>query len=254
MFNGGGVLFVWIATYFVGRAVAWSATWLVVGGLLLFVTFLALISSFREGETVATDEHNEIVTTEWNAGFILIGISLLLFLFAKISLFIWAPQYVERTFTVGSMESGRFMSNIFTAAFLGSVAGTWIVSRINVKYLLYFLVVLAMLSTWLFIQCETIDAMFLVGFVFGISISATYNSYVAFGLTFVAVPTHRHIAYLFLAGGLGSALAPVVSSKVVESQGEVTAAMMLCLISFVIVFLVLLAAHIANTLKYSNQK
>jgi len=242
MFNGGGVLFTWIATYFVGKAFAWSATWMVVGGFFLFVSFLAFISSFREGETTATTKPNETAETEWNAGFILIGISLLLFLFAKISLFIWAPQYVERTFSVGGTESGRFMSNIFTAAFLGSVAGTWIVSKINVKYLLYSLVLLAVLSTWLLAQSETIETMYLLGFIFGISVSATYNSYVAFGLTFVAVPTHRHIAYL-----------SVLSSKAVEMQGEASAAMMLCTISYVIVFLVLVAAHIANTFKYTRQ-
>jgi len=249
MFNGGGVFFASTATYFVSKEIAWSATYMVVGGIFLFVAVLALISSFDSCENPLAQTHDEEEKTEWNTGFILIGVSLLLFLFAKISIFIWAPQFVEQTFTVDSEQSGRFMSNMFTAAFFGSVAGTFIVLKADVKYVLYGLVILAMLSTWLFTQSSTIDSMLLLGFVFGVSVSATYNSYVAFGLTFVSVPTHRHIAYLLLAGGLGSALAPVLSSKVVETSGEVGAVMTMCVVTYIIVFLVLITANIANIVK-----
>ena len=129
------------------------------------------------------------------------------------------------------------------------MAGTYIVSKVNVKYVLYSLVILAILSTWLFTQSSSINSMLLLGFVFGISISATYNSYVAFGLTFVSVPTHRHIVYLLLMGGLGSALAPVLSSNVVEISGELSAVMSMSMFTYVVVFIVLLLSNIANNIK-----
>ena len=249
MFNGGGVIFASTTTYFVTKEFAWSATYMVVAGIFLFVAILALISSFDSGETPRLQAGEEEIKTEWNTGFILIGMSLLLFLLAKISIFIWAPQFVEQRFAVGSEQSGKFMSNIFLSAFFGSVAGTYIVSKVNVKYVLYSLVILAMLSTWLFTQSSSINSMLLLGFVFGISISATYNSYVAFGLTFVSVPTHRHIVYLLLMGGLGSALAPVLSSNVVEISGELSGVMSMCMFTYVVVFIVLLLSNIANNIK-----
>ena len=106
-------------------------------------------------------------------------------------------------------------------------------SKINVKFLLYGLVILAVVTTWMLTRSTSTNSILLLGFVFGISISATYNSYVAFGLTFVSVPTHKHIAYLLLLGGLGSALAPVLSSKVVEVWAEVSAAIVMCTITFI---------------------
>jgi MFS transporter, TsgA protein len=249
MFNGGGVIFAYVATFFVGNSYAWSATYMVVAGFFLSVVILTVLSSFDIGEKLQLEEGETEVKTEWNAEFILIGISLMLFLMAKISIFIWAPQFVEQKFSVSNEQSGQLMSNIFIAAFLGSVVGTYIVSKINVKYLLYCLVILAVLTTWLFTQSPNMDSILLLGFIFGISISATYNSYVAYGLTFVVIPTHRHIAYLLLAGGLGSSFAPVMSSKAVEISGDVSAAMIMCTFTFTAGFLALLAANVSNSLR-----
>ncbi len=249
MFNGGGVLFAYIATFSISNDFAWSATYMVVAGVSLLVVILALLSTFDSGEQEQMKENIVEIRTEWNAGFILIGISLLLFLLAKISIFIWAPQFVEQKFTVSSEQSGQFMSNIFMSAFIGSILGAYVVSRLNVKYLLYALVILAIVASWLFSESNSFKTMLLLGFIFGLSISATYNSYVAFGLTFVSVPTHKHIAYLLLVGGLGSALAPVMSSKIVAMTGEVGTAMIMCTLLFVLGLLFLITGHIANILK-----
>lgn len=243
MFNGGGVLFAYVTSYFISREFSWSSTYMTVGGIFLFVVLLALMSAFESGKQENSNESLREIQTEWNAGFIVIGISLLLFLMSKISIFIWAPQFVEQRFSVGSEQSGQFMSNIFISAFFGSLAGTYIVSKVNVKYFLYGLVILAVLSTWLFTQSGSIESMLILAFIFGISISATYNSYIAFGLTFVKVPTHRHIAYLSLTGGLGSALAPVVSSLAVVVFSDVGAAINLCVAMFVLVFVILVCGN-----------
>jgi len=253
MFNGGGVIFAYVATYFVGNSYVWSATYMVVAGFFLSVVVLAVMSNFDTGEEKQPEDSQAEIKTEWNIEFILIGISLMLFLMAKISIFIWAPQFVEQKFTVSSEQSGQLMSNIFMSAFIGSVAGTYIVSKINVKYLLYSLVILAIVTTWLFTQSPSMKSILLLGLVFGISISATYNSYVAYGLTFVGSPTHKHIAYLLLVGGLGSSLAPVMSSKAVAISGDVNSAIVMCTLTFLAGFLSLLSANIANTIKLKGK-
>ena len=42
-------------------------------------------------------------------------------------------------------------------------------------------------------------------------------------------PTHKNVAYLLIAGGIGSALAPWFSSQVVEFSGEIKYVLGLCL-------------------------
>ncbi len=246
MFNGGGVVFAYTATMFISAEYKWSASYMVVAGICLFVLLLALCSSFsmRADNQPTADQPEE--KTEWNASFIGMGLSLALFLLAKIAIFVWLPQFVEQKFAVSNASAGQLMSNIFISAFVGSLLGTYLVSQINVKYLLYSLVILAAISISLISNADNFTIVYASGFAFGLSISATYNSYVAFALTFIQYPNHRHIAYLFLAGGLGSALAPVLSSQFVEMTGKVDGAMYLCVAVFVICFITLIFSNAAG--------
>jgi len=211
----------------------------------VFVLILSFISNFEKDLTYAIDEDGDI-ETEWNIGIIVIGISLLLFMLAKISIFIWAPQFVEQKFGIGGAVSGQFMSNIFTAALIGSLAGTWLVSRINVKYLLYAFVIVSTGSVWLLTQTTDIDTVLLLAFVYGISVSATFNAYMAFALTFVAVPTHRNIAYMLLMSGLGSSGAPLFSSQAVEIGGNIEAALTFCFVTLLFVAATLVIGELLN--------
>ena len=247
VFNGGGVCFAWLVPLLLANNFAWSTTWITITTFYVLVMILALLSSLEQGSDDTSSKESKSETTEWNAGFIMIGVSLFLFLFAKIVLFVWAPQFVEQKFMVGGPESGQFMSNIFTAAMLGSIAGVYVVSRINVKYVLYCLVILATLSTWMFSLVTELKYMYLVAFVFGISISATYNSYVAYALNLVQSPNHKHIAYLNLMGGVGSALGPLVSSQVVEMRSDTASAITLSFITYIVVFLILVVANILHS-------
>jgi fucose permease len=171
---------------------------------------------------------------------------------AKISIFIWAPQYVEAKFGVGAEESGRFMGNIFTAALVGSLVGTWLVSRIKVKILLYALVLIAGAATIAFTRMATLESMMIIALFFGVSISATFNAYMAFALTLVKIPTHRNIAYMLLMSGLGSAIAPLVSSQAVARGGEIQYALYICAALFLMVILTLFASEFADQNRTSS--
>jgi len=245
MFNGGGVIFSIITTWFVTKQLPFGSTYMVVAAIIIFVLVLSLASNFQKDLTHHS-EKNGHSRTEWNMGIILTGVSLLLFMLAKISMFIWAPQYVEQRFNVGSNSSGQFMSNIFTAALIGSLAGTWLVSRIKVKYLLYVFVTVSAVSVYLLTRATSIDTMLFLALVYGISISATFNAYVAFSLTFVSIPTHRNIAYMLLMSALGSTGAPYFSSLVVKTTGNIEDALMFTFITLLVVIATLVACELLN--------
>ena len=83
----------------------------------------------------------------------------------------------------------------------------------------------------------------IIGYFYGVSVSATYNSYVAFGLSFIDSPSHKHVVYLQLMSGLGSTMAPFVSSVIVEETGSTIMAVQF---SFVILVVVALTLIISN--------
>ena len=243
MFNGGGIAFAALTTWFVVNSYGWSAVYLVVTLFLGFVVILAAVTSFEPAYEAEENESDEV--EQWNLGIVLVGVSLLLFMTAKIAIFVWAPQFVQQTFESGPELAGEFMGNVFLAAFLGSLAGTWLASKISVRFLLYGFVLVSLLSVYAISSAQSTSSILFLGYCYGLSVSATYNSYVAFGLAFVSNPSHKNVVYLQLMSGLGSTVAPVVSSLVVHEAGSTRSALQLC---FVLLLTVVLTLVISDAL------
>jgi predicted MFS family arabinose efflux permease len=129
MFNGGGIVFTTITTWFLAANYHWASTYAVVAALALLIAGIAATSEVQEQKD--RDEESRI-RTSWNLGILTVGGSILLFMIAKISVFIWAPQYVEQAFGATIQQSGRLLTNIFIGAFCGSLIGTYVVSRVRV--------------------------------------------------------------------------------------------------------------------------
>lgn len=243
MFNGGGIVFSGAATWFVVNQFEWTSIYLLVAALIGIVILLSAFSSF---EPVVEQEEEVDSVGAWNAGILLVGVSLLLFMMSKIAILVWAPQYIQQSFGVGPEVGGQFMANVFTAAFIGSLLGTWAASRIDVKYLLYGFVVISMLSVFALTMTSSTTMVLLLAYGYGVSVSATYNSYVAFGLSFVESPSHKNVVYLQLMSGFGSTLAPFVSSMIVDLTGQIGSAMQFCFITLLIVAISLFVCHLLH--------
>jgi MFS family permease len=243
MFNGGGVLFAALTTWFLTHQYPYASTYLILVAVIGFVVWLILFSDFKPvaHPSVATTTSNK---TEWNARLILLGLSILLFMLAKISIFIWAPQYIVAELGGAVALSGQFMSNIFTTAFLGSLAGTWLVAHINVRYIVYTFVSLSLASILMLASTSNVDTVLLIAFSYGLSVSATFNAYVAFALSQVARPNHRNVAYLLLCSSLGSACAPLLSSRIVEIEGNMQPVLYFAALLLVVVIATLIITEL----------
>ena len=114
------------------------------------------------------------------------------------------------------------------------------------KYLLYIFVIVSAGSVWLLTATDDIEMMLLLAFAYGISISATFNAYMAYALSFVAIPTPRNIAYMLVMSALGSSLAPVSSSMAVDLTGDMADALLFC---FGVLVLVVISLGVSELLK-----
>ena len=245
MFNGGGIMFSALATWFVVNHFGWSSVYLIVTVLMGIVVLLAMTSDFTPVVEVEEEGLGGGVGS-WNTGIILVGFSLLLFMTAKIAIFVWAPQFIQQNFGTGPEAGGQFMANVFLAAFVGSIFGTWAATRFEVKYLLYTFVLISLVSVFAMTAVNSTTVVLLLGYGYGISVSATYNSYVAFGLSFMEQPSHKNVVYLQLMSGLGSTIAPFVSSKIVEWTGETSSAIFFCAVMLAIVAVTLIACEVLH--------
>ncbi len=225
MFNAGGIIFTAITTAFLSRGMHWGSTYVVVAAVAVLIALIAL--STRIDQKYEHGSENDGLTS-WSVGILVVGLSVLLFMTAKISIFLWVPQYVEQAFAATIGQSGRLMQNIFVGALLGSLAGTFVVSKVRVEYFLIGMLVIGATGIWLMLSADNLDTVLLIAYAVGASVGATFNAYMGFGLSFVASPTHKNVAYVLLAGGVGAAVAPVFSSKIVELQGTVGSALYAC--------------------------
>ena len=139
--------------------------------------------------------------------------------------------------------AGQFMGNVFIAAFIGSLFGTWAASKMPVRYLLYGFVTVSLLAVLAMSIVESVSMIMILGYCYGLSVSATFNSYVAFGLSFVDNPTHKNVVYLQLMSGFGSTLAPFISSLIVQETGSTLAAIEFSFVILLAVALTLVVSH-----------
>jgi hypothetical protein len=102
------------------------------------------------------------------------------------------------------------------------------------------------MATWLLTLVDSVEVMLKLAFVYGISVSATFNAYVAFSLSQVVSPTHRNIAYMLLMSALGSSCAPLFSSMMVENTGSIETALLACAATLVVVALILIAVEVLS--------
>ncbi len=226
MFNGGGIVFTALTTWFLAANYHWASTYAVVGVVALLIATIAATVDIDEAKD---KEEDSKIQTSWNIGILAVGGSILLFMTAKISIFIWAPQFAEQAYGASIVQSGRLLTNIFVGAFCGSLAGTYVVSRMRIEYFLIMMLSVGATGLWLMLAAADLQSVLVAAYIVGASVGATFNGYTAFGLSFVATPTHKNVAYLLLAGGIGSAIAPWFSSQVVEATGAVRDALLTCL-------------------------
>jgi TsgA-like MFS transporter len=241
-FNFAGALFPFITASILYIGLDWSVSYLIVGLTSLIIISLSMKSSFNYSSAKSEGHHDQ---TEWNVNIIISGLCLLILMLAQYFIIIWSPQYVEQTFSVSQKESAGIISNFYTAALFTSIIATYIVSKIRIVYFLAGMVLLGFYCSWQFLQATKFEDFYQYSFIFGVAIAATYNSFLVYGINFVKSPSHKNISFMLLNGGIGAALAPYLSGKVVAIY-EMHAALELGCIFFIIVFFLLITNEIIS--------
>lgn len=209
-FNGGGIFFTAITAHLIGKNLSWQVGY---APPALFALMTIILTIFTRLRITGQTEQKSNETTEWNAGIILVGVAVMLFMAAKLTVIVWAPQYLEQEFGASPRQASDVMTNVFQAAFLGSLVGTYVVSKVRIHHFLAMMISIGVVATLVMLITEDLQVVTAMGYLFGLSVSATFNSYMAFALSFVSAPNHKNVAYMLLAGAVGSGLGPLISSQ-----------------------------------------
>ncbi|CAH1530505.1 MFS transporter TsgA [Vibrio harveyi] len=213
-FNIAGVVFPLITTYALTNAMNWSISYLSVGVVALATMFVALLTNFNQcgGESGAEQE----VKSEWNFGIISGGVGLFLGMLALYTFLTWAPMFVKEKFDIPFEQAGNIITQYWSAALVGALVSTVIVSRMKIQTFLLTIISVAMVITSVIVTTEKLEWLSYLTYGYGFACAALYNAFIAYGVSFVRNATSKNVSYILISGSAGAMFSPAISS-VMES-------------------------------------
>ena len=221
IFNLGGVIFPLLTVYFLSSGIGWKECYFVVALTSLSILFFISRSSF-EFELKPVREKDNKPNKVFNSSVVIAGISLFLIILGKYIIIIWLPEYAETYLNATTIQTGELISRIFSVALIGSVIGTILLTKVNLKLFICAAVLMGFLSSLQFTSMTSLSSLMLMVSIYGLSLSVLWNAFVAYGVASLKRPSHKHISYIVFCGGAGSTVAPLMSGLLVEAFGYIT--------------------------------
>ncbi|HDM8213198.1 TPA: MFS transporter TsgA [Vibrio harveyi] len=213
-FNIAGVVFPLITTYALTNAMNWSISYLSVGVVALATMFVALLTNFNQCGSESGSEQE--AKSEWNFGIISGGVGLFLGMLALYTFLTWAPMFVKEKFDIPFEQAGNIITQYWSAALVGALVSTVIVSRMKIQTFLLTIISVAMVITSIIVTTDKLEWLSYLTYGYGFACAALYNAFIAYGVSFVRNATSKNVSYILISGSAGAMFSPAISS-VMES-------------------------------------
>lgn len=210
-FNVAGVVFPLITTYALSNALSWSYSYLAVGIVALATAAIALATNFELCEAQDQQDSGKD-SSEWNFGIISGGIGLFLGMLALYTFLTWAPMFVKIKFDIPFEDAGNIITQYWSAALVGALVSTMIVTRVKIQHFLVGVISLAFVITSLIVTTENLSWIGYLTYGYGFACAALYNAFIAYGVSFVKTASSRNVSYILISGSAGAMFSPAISS------------------------------------------
>ncbi|HIF9493969.1 TPA: MFS transporter TsgA [Photobacterium damselae] len=250
-FNIAGVVFPLITTYALTHAMNWSISYLSVGVVALATMFVALQTNFKQCHEDAESEH--VTQSEWNFGIISSGIGLFLGMLALYTFLTWAPMFVKEKFDIPFEQAGNIITQYWSAALVGALVSTVIVSRMKIQTFLLVIIFIAMLITSIIVTTDKLSWLSYLTYGYGFACAALYNAFIAYGVSFVRNATSKNVSYILISGSAGAMFSPAISSVLESAVGLQTVMYAIPVIYAVIVFMLVVTKKLKPVIKHNKQ-
>ncbi|NUF27237.1 MFS transporter, TsgA protein [Gilliamella bombicola] len=219
-FNIAGVIFPLITTYALTHSLSWASSYLTVGLIAVLTLVIILVTNF---DLIITskevEKQNNNQKSEWNFGILSAGIGLFLAMLALYTFLTWAPLFVSQKFTISFEDAGNIITQYWAAALIGALVSTAIVSRVKIHHFFMTIILLAFVITIAIVNTQDLNHISYFTYGYGFVCSALYNSFVAYGVTFVKNASSKNVSFILVSGSAGAMFSPAISSLFQEYFG-----------------------------------
>jgi len=208
--------------------------------------FIALLTNFNQcGDESETQTESK---SEWNFGIISGGIGLFLGMLALYTFLTWAPMFVKEKFDIPFEQAGNIITQYWSAALVGALVSTVIVSRMKIQYFLLTIITLAMVITSVIVTTNQLEWLSYLTYGYGFACAALYNAFIAYGVSFVRNASSKNVSYILVSGSAGAMFSPAISSMMESIVGLQTV-----MYAIPVIYAVVLVMLMASTKYKANQ-
>ena len=131
----------------------------------------------------------------------------------------WAPLFVKNKFGIPFEEAGNIITQYWGAALVGALVSTGIVARVKIHYFLLSIILLACVITTIIVTKETLSGLDYLAYSYGFVCAALYNSFIAYGVSFVKRASSQNVSYILISGSAGAMFSPAISALMEKTMG-----------------------------------
>lgn len=125
---------------------------------------------------------------------------------------------MKNKFGIPFEEAGNIITQYWGAALVGALVSTVIVSRVRIHYFLLSIILLACVITTIIVTKENISGLDYLAYSYGFVCAALYNSFIAYGVSFVKRASSQNVSYILISGSAGAMFSPAISA-LMENNG-----------------------------------
>lgn len=211
-----GVVSTLLAGIFLARQWHWASAYLLAFVVTFAIAAIALAGRYPVTRPAAAGERAGSEWSRWPASVHTAGLAMLAYLVGFVTIYSWVPNYAQDYLALDAETASEVVSRLFLGMFIGQLLMFFLVLRFSLRSLVFLYASLATLLTislWsVGAGAELQVAMLALGLVTG----GLLKTVLTYGTTAVPDPSPKMVSYLIFYAGLGTAIAPFVSSRVVE--------------------------------------
>ena len=212
-----GVLSTMIAGVFLADQMHWSSAYLLAFVVTFLIAGIALFSRYPATERAAATGFADAVNAgNWPMSVHAVGFSMLLYLVGFVTIYSWVPNYAQSALAATVDESGTVVSRLFLGMFIGQLVMFFLVLKFSLRTLILVYATLATALTFSLWSVPNASQLQLSMLILGLVTGGLFKTLLTYGTTAVKSPSPKMVSYLIFHAGLGTAVAPFVSSMVVD--------------------------------------
>ena len=212
-FSIAGFVIAAIASAFIARNFHWASVYLVVAVVAVLILVLTLVSRFPE----TTQTEMQVASAEpWPLSIWCCLGALFLYTLGQWSMLWWLPNYTETVLGFDRASSGQLVSLFWFGMFAAQIFVAWWVMRVGVRRLVLvsgFSVAVFSVPLWL---VHDVKLLSVCAFVWGVANLGMLKVVLSFATQMLRVPSSRLVSSLLLGATVGTAVSPMVTSRIVE--------------------------------------